>query len=75
MINGRRPSGGSLEEVVELGLQLPVLDIAPVRPVVDGLAQEAHPVVGEPGGPVARAAVLLVIELEAADRERERSAL
>ena len=70
MIDGGRPSGGSLEEVVELGLELPVLDIAPVGPVVDRLAEEAHPGVDEPGGPVARAAVLLVIELEAAERER-----
>ena len=70
MIDGGSPARGPFQEVVELCLQLPVLDISAVGPVVDGLAQETHAGVDEAGRAVARA-VVLVIELEAEEKEEE----
>ena len=50
VVRGGCGAGRSLQEVVELGLQLPELDVPPVGAVVDGLAQQAHPRVGQATG-------------------------
>ena len=65
MINGCGPSCRPLQEVVEFGLQLPVLDVSPVGPVVDGLAQETHPGSMETARPIAGGTRVFVVQLKA----------
>ncbi len=71
MICGGGLSGGPLEEVVELGLELPELDVLAVAAEVHGLADEAHPRPGQATRhAVARARVLVVVQLEAASNKQ-----
>ncbi len=90
VVHGGGGASRSLQEVVQLCLELPELDVPPVGPVVDGLAQEGHPrIVEAAGGSVVAVAVVaaasapaggagtaaaLVIQLEAA-REREKKTM
>jgi hypothetical protein len=47
VVDGGLLSRRPLQKVVELGLQLAVLGIAPGRAVVERLAEQADPVVGQ----------------------------
>ena len=65
MIDGSLLSSRPLQEVVELGLKLPVLGVPPRGSVVEGFAQKTDPVVGQTaaGASIPGSATLAVVQL------------
>ena len=65
MIDGGLLPSRPLQEVVEFCLKLPVLGVPPGGPVVERLAQEADPMVGQAaaGPSIPGSAALAVVQL------------
>ncbi len=72
VVDGGCGARGPLQEVVELCLQLPELDLPAVGAVVDGLAQEGGARVGQAA---ARAVVPVAAAAASARRRRAAAAL